>query len=322
MIELKSYTTLIEDNLERLEFNLTPVELYDPISYFLKIGGKRIRPMLTLLGCELFGGNREDAMAQAMAIEVFHNFTLIHDDIMDGAPLRRGTKTVHKKWNDNVAILSGDAMMILAYQQLAKIDSEKLPQALELFSKTALEVCEGQQMDMNFESREDVTIGEYIEMIRLKTSVLLGCALGLGAIVSGADSKSMEALYTFGLNIGIAFQIQDDILDLYADPDKFGKQIGGDVIANKKTILYLTALSKATKEQVEISKQLKNSANIELKVRRTKELFDHLKVKEECEERMQLHYKLALDALGSINVSLKSKEPLLELSRFLMSRDA
>ncbi len=322
MIELASYTSFVEESLKSIKSNGKPSELYDPINYVLDIGGKRIRPILTLLGCELFGGNKEDAINQALAIEIFHNFTLIHDDIMDQAPLRRNQQTVHKKWNDNVAILAGDAMMIQAYQQLAQLDPEKLPEVLSLFNKTAIEVCEGQQLDMNFESADDVTIGEYIEMIGLKTSVLLGCALEIGAIIAGANQNDRKSLYNFGLNIGIAFQIQDDILDLYADPEKFGKQVGGDVIANKKTLLYLTAMSKATKEQIEIAKQLQETTNIELKVRRTKELFDHLKVKEECQERMQDHLNLALDALNSVSVSAEKKQPLLELSNFLMQRES
>ena len=321
MTELKEYTAYIDKNLKDISFPSKPSELYDPIRYFLNIGGKRIRPILTLLGAELFGADKELAISQALSIEVFHNFTLVHDDIMDEAPLRRNQATVHHKWNTNVGILSGDVMIIKAYQLLCQINNKELPEALDIFSKTAVEVCEGQQMDMDFESRNDVSIAEYIEMIRLKTSVLLGAALTIGAIVANASEKDKENIYAFGQNIGIAFQIQDDILDLYADPLKFGKQVGGDVIANKKTILYLTALTDATKEQREILKQLDNDINIELKITRTRQLFDQLKVKESCKERMQSYYSLAKENLDKINVPDENKRKLLELASFLMDRE-
>jgi len=240
---------------------------------------------------------------------------------MDAAPLRRNQETIHNKWNTNVGILSGDVMMIKAYQLLCQIDNAQLPEALDVFSTTAIEVCEGQQMDMDFESRNDVSIAEYIEMIRLKTSVLLGGALKIGAIVGNASEKDKKSIYAFGQNIGLAFQIQDDILDLYADPLKFGKQVGGDVIANKKTILYLTALSDSTKEQREILKQLDNETNIELKINRTRQLFDQLKVKDSCKERMQSYYSLAKENLTNIEVPEENKIKLLELASFLMDRE-
>ena len=319
---LKAYTAFIEEHLEKLDIPEKPERLYDPIRYFLTIGGKRIRPILTLLGAELYGLSKEQALPQALAIEVFHNFTLVHDDIMDEAPLRRNQTTVHEKWNTNVGILSGDVMLVHAYQHLSKIDPTKLPEALELFNKTAIEVCEGQQFDMDFEERDDVTIHEYIEMIRLKTSVLLGCALRLGAIVAGADEEDKKALYAFGQHVGLAFQIQDDILDLYADPEKFGKQVGGDVIANKKTILHLTALSKANNEQREVLKQLNNENNIELKVNRTRELFDHLNVREECQARKEEHYSLAIQAMKKVNLPAENKKTLLALASSLMTRES
>jgi len=321
MTELKAYTHYVEDELRKLNFPDVPLDLYEPLRYFLALGGKRIRPTLTLLGAELFETNKEEVISQALAIEIFHNFTLVHDDIMDDAPLRRNQTSVHEKWNENVGILTGDIMLIKAFQLLSEVDNERLPLVLELFNKTAIEVCEGQQHDMDFEMRNDVSIHEYIEMIRLKTSVLLGCALKMGAIIAGASEKDQNAIYAFGQHVGIAFQIQDDILDLYADPEKFGKQVGGDVIANKKTILHLTAISKATKEQMEFSKQLQNENNIELKVSRTKELFDHLGVKEDCKERMQMHYTQAKQALAKIDVPDDRKKHLLELASFLMDRD-
>ncbi|MBL4861765.1 MAG: polyprenyl synthetase family protein, partial [Crocinitomicaceae bacterium] len=288
---------------------------------FLGLGGKRIRPILTLLGAELFGTDKKQALPQALSIEVFHNFTLIHDDIMDDAPVRRNQTTVHEKWGNNVAILSGDVLLIKAYQLLADIAPEHLAEALALFNTTAAEVCEGQQMDMNFEERMDVSIAEYLEMIRLKTSVLLGAALKMGAIVANASEKDQGRIYGFGQNIGLAFQIQDDILDLYADPTKFGKQVGGDVIANKKTILHLTAIGNATREQLEIIKQLQTTENIELKVKRTRELFDHLEVKQFCENMMQEYYQKAMNYLEEIDVNPEQKKPLIALASYLMDRE-
>ncbi|MFK7785819.1 MAG: polyprenyl synthetase family protein [Crocinitomicaceae bacterium] len=321
MMDLKSYTALIDGELSKIGFPSSPEKLYDPLRYFLQIGGKRIRPMLTLLSAELFGSSIEKTMPQALCIEVFHNFTLIHDDIMDEAPLRRNQQTVHEKWNRDVAILSGDVLMIKAYQLLGNIDSKLLPPAFDLFNKTAIEVCEGQQMDMDFEERSDVSIDEYIEMIRLKTSVLLGCALEIGAIVAEASQEDREAIYNFGQHIGIAFQIQDDILDLYADPDKFGKQVGGDVIANKKTMLHLTAIIGATKEQLEVMKQLQKEQNLVLKVDRTRRLFDQLNVRAICEQRMQEHYIIAMESLKKVKVDDSQKQKLIGLADFLMNRD-
>lgn len=321
MKELQAYTTFVESALKDLSLPQTPSNLYDPIRYFLTIGGKRIRPVLTLLGTELFGKDKSEALPQALAIEIFHNFTLIHDDIMDQAPLRRNQATIHHKWNQNVGILSGDVMMIHAYQHLSAIQSDKLADALKLFNSTAIEVCEGQQLDMDFEVREDVSIHEYIEMIRLKTSVLLGCALQLGGIVAGAQQADLDALNAFGQHIGIAFQIQDDILDLYADPEKFGKQVGGDVISNKKTILYLTAMTECTREQLDLFKYLRSEKNPEVKIRKTRELFDHLEVKKACTERMEDHYQRALDSLEKINVPDDNKKALINLARFLIDRD-
>jgi len=321
MFKLQEYTSFIEDHLDEIETPATPADLYDPFRYLLSIGGKRIRPILTLLGAELFGMPKEDAISQALSVEVFHNFTLVHDDIMDEAPLRRNMPTVHEKWNTNVAVLSGDVMLIKAYQILCKADPKFLPEILELFNNTAIEVCEGQQLDMDFEARENVTIAEYIEMIRLKTSVLLGAALNLGAIVAGASKEDKKHLFSFGQNIGIAFQIQDDILDLYADPEKFGKQVGGDVISNKKTILHLTAVSNSTKEQREILKQLQAEKNIELKINRTRQLFDQLKAKEQCKERMDAYYEQAKQDLAKISTSDASKQNLLELASYLMDRE-
>lgn len=225
-----------------------PKNLYEPIDYILKLGGKRIRPVLTLMAADIFGSDYKKALSAALAIEVFHNFTLVHDDIMDAAPLRRGKATVHEKWDINTGILSGDAMLILAYKYFENYTPEVFQELAKLFSKTALEVCDGQQLDVDFETRKKVTIDEYLNMICLKTSVLVAAALKMGAIVAESDAKNASLIYDFGLNLGLAFQLQDDYLDTFGDPETFGKQIGGDIIENKKTFLYLKTLEIADKE--------------------------------------------------------------------------
>jgi geranylgeranyl diphosphate synthase, type II len=234
MQKIQAYRELIEAEIAQIRIPQEPERLYTPIRYLLGLGGKRMRPVLSMLAAELFGADPKKALNPGLAIEFFHNFSLIHDDIMDEAPLRRGFETVHQKWNGKVALLSGDALFVVAYQYLARNESKYINPLLHLFSVTVMEVCEGQQMDMDFEERNDVTIPEYIEMIRLKTSVLLGGALEMGAIVADASDEDRKHIYLFGQHIGIAFQLQDDILDLYGDPEKFGKQIGGDVIAKQK----------------------------------------------------------------------------------------
>ena len=321
MLALRDYTVLIEKELERIDFPSTPSNLYDPLRYFLKIGGKRMRPILTLLGAEAFGVDKDKALNAALAIEVFHNFSLIHDDIMDDAPLRRGQETVHEKWNNNIGILSGDVLLVKAYQLIAKNDPQSLPEILDIFNKTAVEVCEGQQMDMDFESRDNVSIDEYIEMIRLKTSVLLGCALETGAIVAGASKNDAKLIYEFGQQIGIAFQIQDDILDLYADPEKFGKQVGGDVICNKKTLLLLKAFEIANETQTAQLNALLAEQDLALKVKSVRELFDDLGIREICKGIMNEHYSKAKLAINQISISEESKKPLLELAAYLMERE-
>lgn len=236
MTSLEEYISRIENEISSYSLPLEPVNLYDPLRYFFHLGGKRLRPVSTLMTADNFGAKGNNALHAAMAIELFHNFSLIHDDIMDEAPFRRGKETVHTKWNNHIAILSGDVLFVKAYESLAKCESKYLPVLLNLFNKTATEVCEGQQMDMDFETREFVSEDEYIEMIRLKTSVLLGCAIQFGVIVSDLDQKMQKALYDFGQYIGIAFQIKDDLLDLYGESAKVGKQIGGDVLSDKKNI--------------------------------------------------------------------------------------
>lgn len=321
MQDLAVYSTLLENEIALLDFPKTPSNLYDPLRYFMQLGGKRMRPVLTFLGAELFGLNKEAVINAALSVEVFHNFTLIHDDIMDEAPLRRAKETVHTKWNQNIAILSGDVLFVKAYQLLAKQDPKHLAELLHVFSRTAQEVCEGQQMDMDFESRSDVTIDEYVEMIRLKTSVLLGCALELGAIVAEANAEDRQHLYDFGQHLGIAFQIQDDILDLYADPDKFGKQVGGDVISNKKTLLNLKAKELANTAQRELLSQLETEQDLILKVSKTRDLFSDIGAREACEIEMQKHYDFAMNSLKQINVADQNKRSLIALADFVMQRD-
>ena len=321
MIDLKAYTELVERKLSELSLPAKPGNLYDPLRYLLNIGGKRVRPILTLLGAELFGVSNDKVINQALAVELFHNFTLMHDDIMDEAPLRRGQATVHEKWGNNTAILSGDVLMIYAYEQLSLGANDHLKDLFERFNRTAIEVCEGQQMDMDFETREDVTPSEYVEMIRLKTSVLLGCALEFGAIMAGASSEDRKHLYDFGVHVGLAFQIQDDILDLYADPEKFGKQVGGDVLADKKTLLFLLAKDNATDSQIAELNALKFETDPAIKVEKTRSLFDDINARGLCEAEKANHYEEALRSLELINVDPARKNKLKGLAAYLLERD-
>lgn len=242
MHELKHYQNRFSDYLDSVATDKEPKGLYDPVKYILQLGGKRLRPVLTLMACDCFGGDIEEAMAAAASIEVFHNFTLVHDDIMDEAPLRRGHETVHIKWDLNTGILSGDAMLILAYKCLENYDPDRLNPIFKSFNKTALEICEGQQYDVDFENRNDVSLDEYLKMIKFKTAVLVGTALRFGAIIAGASETNQNLIEEFGINLGLAFQIQDDYLDAFGDPKSFGKQVGGDIIENKKTFLYLKSI--------------------------------------------------------------------------------
>lgn len=321
MIDLKAYTELVEKKLSDLSLPAKPGNIYDPLRYLLNIGGKRVRPILTLLGAELFGVANDKVINQALAVELFHNFTLIHDDIMDEAPLRRGQSTVHEKWGNNTAILSGDVLMIYAYEQLSLGANDHLKVLFERFNRTAIEVCEGQQMDMDFETREDVTPSEYVEMIRLKTSVLLGCALEFGAIMAGASSEDRKHLYDFGVHVGLAFQIQDDILDLYADPEKFGKQVGGDVLADKKTLLFLLAKENATENQIPELNALKSETDPVIKVEKARSLFDQINARGLCEAEKANHYEEALRSLELINVDPARKNKLKGLAAYLLERD-
>lgn len=302
--------------------NASPNGLYKPVSYTLDMGGKRLRPLLVLLSSNLFSEKVEEALPVAIAIEVFHNFTLLHDDLMDNASVRRGKPTVHLKFNPNTAILSGDAMMILANEYLANSPAEKLPELLKLFSRTALEVCEGQQYDMDFESRMDVTVDEYIEMIRLKTAVLIAGALKLGAIIGNASEQQANLLYDFGINIGLAFQLQDDWLDVYGDPNVFGKKIGGDILSNKKTFLLLKAQEKLQgdkKAQLQ-SWITKETFLPEEKIEAVTLLYNNASVSEEAQKLMRRYHEEALKCLAKLEVEEANKKDLIEMADQVMSR--
>ncbi len=291
----------IEKAVAELDWKREPYGLYEPIEYTLASGGKRLRPQLVLLAAEMFGGKAEDVLSAALAIEVFHNFTLLHDDVMDKADIRRGRPTVHVRWDDRTAILSGDQMIIEAYKLLSQVPENKLLTTLRYFNEMATEICEGQQYDMDFETREDVSIEEYIEMIRLKTSVLLANALRIGAYIAGADEQQQNALYEYGINIGLAFQIQDDILDVYGDPATFGKAIGGDICCNKKTYILLTALQRADDEtRTELEQWLKTNDKSAQKIQAVTHIYTRTGAREVCEAVMQAYTREALSALDTL----------------------
>lgn len=322
MQQVLAYQDILEEKIQQIKLPDSPKNLYDPLRYFLTLGGKRTRPSLTMLACNLFGEPGIKAINAAMAVELFHNFTLIHDDIMDDAPLRRGKQTVHEKWNRDIAILSGDVLFVEAYSLLAKHDVAILPSLLSVFSRTAREVCEGQQMDMDFESSSSVTIDAYIEMIRLKTSVLLGAAMEMGAIVAEVvKTEDIKNIYDFGVNIGLAFQMHDDILDVYADPEKFGKQVGGDILSNKKTFLLLKAYALADDKMKEKLDDLLENAVGQDKIEKVTAIFDQLGVRAAAEDKKSFFYQNALEKMHQIDVPEENKKELLELAKYLMSRD-
>jgi len=320
---MHSFNELVKDFAARFEvahFPASPATLYEPGNYFLQLGGKRIRPVMCLMGNELFDEILPDAYELATAIELFHNFTLVHDDIMDAAPLRRGMETVHKKYGDSVALLCGDVMMIRAYDYLNKIQTQYLQRIMYLFNKTAREVCEGQQLDMDFEKRNDVKLDEYLHMISLKTSVLLAASLEMGAILGGASEGNCRHIYQFGLNLGIAFQIQDDYLDAFGDPEKFGKDVGGDIKQNKKTFLLLHALEVADAAQRQEIETLmaENPAD---KVSKMLEIFKACNIDVWANELKEKYLQTALQHLEDIAVTSTRKEPLKELAAFLIQRE-
>lgn len=305
------------------ELSKKPVELYEPMSYLLSIGGKRVRPILALISCELFDGDINEAIPSSLAVELFHNFSLIHDDIMDQAPLRRGKETVHKKWNENIAILSGDAMLVKAYECLSQSNTKHIPELLRLFNKTAIEVCEGQQLDMNFESKEQVSIEEYLKMISLKTAVLLGCSLEMGAIVANASEEDKIHIYEFGRLLGISFQLKDDILDAFGEADKVGKQTGGDILADKKTYMLLKALELSSeKQKSELRKwQGIRNDNPENKIKSVLKIFEELEIRKISEDEASRFYQDALLHLNKLNVSENHKYKLREFAEWLLNRE-
>jgi geranylgeranyl diphosphate synthase type II len=317
--------TLVADAIKQLAFPVTPSRLYDPVRYMLEIGGKRMRPVLVLMGCEVFGKSPALAMNAALGVEVFHNFTLLHDDIMDQAPLRRSVPTVHAKWNQSIAILSGDVMFVKACELINDIKPDKIKPCMEIFLRAAREVCEGQQYDMDFESEQSVSIEQYLEMIRLKTAVLVGASLQIGAVIGDADTEDASHLYDFGMNLGMAFQLQDDILDAYGDAGKFGKQTGGDILANKKTFLLLTALSRAEGDTLaELNKWLRLQSSQYIpaeKVEAVKAIYDRLGVHESAVSKMDELYNHALNHLQAIPVDDAHKNPLRTLAGELMIRE-
>jgi geranylgeranyl diphosphate synthase type II len=322
---VKGYEELFayfETNLKKQAFDNEPSELYAPIQYTLALGGKRIRPVLTLMACELFGGRIDDALPQAIAIELFHNFTLIHDDIMDNAPMRRGKITVYKKWNNNIAILSGDTLFALAYQYVQKTDSRILPITLNVFNKTAIEVCEGQQYDLNFETKNNLSVAQYTEMIRLKTAVLFGASLKIGALIGGANPIDADNMYIFGLNIGLGFQLKDDLLDTFGDEKVFGKKTGVDIISNKKTFLYLKALEVADEET---RKKLLNfynyNTNQQGKIRDVKAIFSRLKIDELAKEKIDKYCNKGKESLEKVNLAAEKKENLLSIAHRMIDRE-
>lgn len=321
-MDILHYQTEFLSYLNDKQWVKEPKNLYTPVDYILQLSGKRIRPILTLMAADIFSNDFKKALPAALAVEVFHNFTLVHDDIMDDAPLRRGKQTVHEKWDLNTGILSGDVMLILAYQYFENYDPTVFQKLAKLFSKTALEVCDGQQLDIDFETRNDVTIEEYINMIRLKTSVLVAAALKMGAIVAETDEKNADLIYAFGLNLGIAFQLQDDFLDTFGDPKTFGKQVGGDIIENKKTFLYLKALELANgddKEKLQsyYNQKLEDNSS---KITEVSRIFEKYNIPSIIQTLISDYTQKSFNTLLSLDVSEHAKNQLKEFGHYLMGR--
>lgn len=324
---MKTYATLLDlfsDHLERHGQALAdkfPRELYEPESYILSLGGKRLRPLLALAACEIFNKDPKEALNAALAVELFHNFSLLHDDILDAAPLRRNKPTVHVKWNTNIAILSGDVMLVKAFQTLESYDESRFKKLSSLFNRTAIEVCEGQQLDMNFESVASVPVSDYLRMITLKTAVLLGCSLQMGAIVAGASKENQEQLYAFGKHLGISFQLLDDLLDAFAeDSQKFGKQRGGDIVANKKTFLLLKALELANQVQRKQIEEVMAMQNPSKKVQAMVDLYTELDIKHLCQQEADKHTREAIRCLENIQASENKKSDLKRFALELLNR--
>jgi geranylgeranyl diphosphate synthase type II len=324
MLSFEQILTKVETEISKIYFMEKPRSLFEPIEYTLSIGGKRIRPALTVMACNIFSENVENAVKAALGLEVFHNFTLLHDDLMDKADKRRNKQTVHIKWNDNTAILSGDAMLIAAYQLIGEVPEPYLKKSLDLFSRTALEICCGQQYDMEFEKRDDVSEEEYIEMIRLKTAVLIACCLKTGATIGGASDGDAEYLYRFGIFIGLAFQLQDDLLDVYGDEKTFGKSIGGDILCNKKTFLLINALKLADHEQKASMKYFEDRTGKykpEEKIKVFTEIYNQLNIKNLTLEKINFYYEKAINELNKIKIAKAGLTELYKISEILMYRN-
>lgn len=323
MHSIQQLQNIIVQAIEGKKYPEEPAELYEPMQYMMNLGGKRLRPALLLMGCDAFGGDIYQAINPAIAIEVFHNFTLMHDDIMDNAPLRRGKTTVHEKWNSSVGILSGDAMLVEGYKLMMQVDEKVLRPVLEIFNDTAIAVCEGQQLDMNFEQLKEVQIVSYINMIRLKTAVVLGGALKIGALIAGATQADANLIYAFGEDLGIAFQLQDDILDVYGDPEKFGKQVGGDILSNKKTYLLIKALETADETQLQELNSWLQLTNFDAvkKVSAVKKLFDQMEIREKAEQEMNRYAQRALQSLKDLPLAELQKSQLFEFADMLLVRE-
>jgi len=323
MRTLRELQEKIRFGIHHLDFSRAPDALYEPILYTLGLGGKRLRPALCLLACDMFSADIEQALEPALGIEIFHNFTLLHDDIMDKAPIRRGKPSVYKKWNTNVAILSGDTMMALAYEYLMKSPKDVLFEVFRVFNQTAIEVCEGQQYDMDFENEEEVKLTEYLEMIRLKTAVLLAGSLKIGAIIGGANQQDADKLYRFGENIGIAFQLKDDLLDVFSDVKKFGKATGGDILEHKKTFLYLKAKEITNPEQaLHLEKTFHDvSLSDEDRIARVTAIYNDLNIRKHTEVEMDAYYALAMEALDELLIPNNRKQELIGFARSLKARE-
>ena len=311
---------VFEAHLQKTDLSGRPSELYEPLSYTMSMGGKRIRPALLLMSASLFSDSLQNMLDAAVGLELFHNFTLVHDDIMDNAPLRRGKKTVHEKWNRDIAILSGDVMFVKACQLIAQGGGDKVKEILDVFHHSAILVCEGQQMDMNFEEEDDVSISQYLEMIEKKTAVLIGCALQMGAILGGASKEDSEKLYAFGKKIGIAFQLQDDILDAFATDQQFGKRIGGDIISDKKTFLLLKAREMADEKTADEIAACRAEQDEAEKVRRMLSVYEKLNIRASAEDEMKTNFKQGLKILEQVSILESKKEQLEILAKQLMHR--
>lgn len=323
MYSIEQVIKIVEKLIEEEKYNFKPKGLYEPIEYVMSMGGKRLRPVLTLMSYNLYADDVDASFNPALGIETFHNFTLLHDDIMDGADLRRNKPTVHKKWDENTAILSGDAMMVKAYRHLLKYEGPNFKQILDCFTQTALEVCEGQQYDMNFETIERVSVDDYLEMIKLKTAVLIAASLKIGALSANASKEDVENLYLAGLNVGMAFQLQDDFLDAFGNVDTFGKSIGGDIVSNKKTFLLISAINNAEGEDFdELIESLKLNRNQkEEKIKRVLKIYKKLKINKLSEQKTDEYLKLAFEYFSKVNVSKDKKIHLIEFTKKLSRRE-